>query len=289
MEIRNLTAVTDTQLHEAFLSAFSDYEIKIDMPFEKFKSITYAKDYLPKLSVGSFEGDELTGFILLGYRLINGVKTVYDIATGVTSGHRGTGVGSLLLKELLQRLKKSDISRFYLEVLENNTAAKHLYDKFGFTVCRRLACYEAERDAITLDTAANCSFDIGSDSAVLKKANPFYYNSYNLTWQNTVDTWSNSEAEHDLITLKDGGKLAAYGIIHRAGGSVLQFGLHPDHRDDKTADFLLKLLIERTDAEIIRFINLEEGCRLCSYLEDSGFKNHVNQFEMIYDFQLGNK
>jgi len=284
MKIKNLSDVTDAQLHEAFLNAFSDYEIKIDMPFEKFKSITYAKDYSPELSIGSFDDDELTGFILVGLRELDGSRTVYDIATGVTAGNRGRGIGSILLEKLLESLNDSGISKFYLEVLENNKPARQLYEKHGFKVNRRLACYELERTAIAVETGLNCGVESGSDAAAVRKANPFFYHSYNPSWQNTIETWHNSESEHEAVTLKDGGKLAAYGIIHKKGGSVLQFGVHPDHRGDSTAAELLRQLIECSEAEIIRFINVEEGCRLCGFLEESGFHNHVNQFEMIYDF-----
>lgn len=284
----NLTDVTDAQLHKAFLSAFSDYEIKIDMPFEKFKSITYAKDYNPELSIGSFDENELTGFILIGFRELDGRRAVYDIATGVTAGNRGRGIGSLLLDKLLESLKCRNISSFYLEVLENNESAKHLYEKYGFKVHRRLACYEIKRTEIAAGAGSNCKFDTGSDSAALRKANPFFYHSYNLTWQNTVKTWNNSKQEHELVTLKDGSKLVAYGIIHKTGGSVLQFGVHPDNRGDRSAATLLNRLVEHSEAETIRFINIEEGCWLCRFLEELGFRNSVNQFEMIYEFQKAN-
>ncbi|MBI9109346.1 MAG: GNAT family N-acetyltransferase [Spirochaetales bacterium] len=284
MKIKNLTDVTDEQLHKAFISAFSDYEIKIDMPFEKFRSITYAKDYNPELSLGSFDENELTGFILSGFRVLDGRPAVYDIATGVTAGNQGRGIGSLLIENLLESLKCRDISSFYLEVLENNEQARHLYEKYGFKVHRRLACYEIKRREIANGAGLNCKFETGSDSAALRKANPFFYHSYNPTWQNMVETWGNSKQEHEVVTLKDDGKLVSYGIIQKMNGSVLQFGVHPDYRGDGAAEVLLNRLIEHSEAETIRFINVEEGVWLCGFLEASGFKISVNQFEMIYEF-----
>ena len=50
----------------------------------------------------------------------------------VHEDYRNQGIGSALLKELLQDAKKEQVANITLEVKENNQSALHLYQKFGF-------------------------------------------------------------------------------------------------------------------------------------------------------------
>lgn len=52
----------------------------------------------------------------------------------VSPNARRAGVASALVTELQNEAKKRGIAKLFLEVNENNVAAKSLYDKFGFVV-----------------------------------------------------------------------------------------------------------------------------------------------------------
>ena len=54
----------------------------------------------------------------------------------VKKGYRGRGIGSLLLKKLIEIAKKSEFDVLGLEVNENNISAIRLYEKYGFKVVR---------------------------------------------------------------------------------------------------------------------------------------------------------
>jgi len=73
-QIRNLTGTPVEKIHKAFVDAFSDYEVKLDMPLEKLVEMMKTRDLNPAFSVGCFDGEKLVGFILTGYREINGQK-----------------------------------------------------------------------------------------------------------------------------------------------------------------------------------------------------------------------
>ncbi|MEZ0344108.1 MAG: ribosomal protein S18-alanine N-acetyltransferase [Caldimicrobium sp.] len=71
--------------------------------------------------------------ILMGYllgRVIMDEGELLRIA--VKKAFRNKGIGSLLLKGFLERLKKLGIKKIFLEVEENNKRAYNLYTKFGF-------------------------------------------------------------------------------------------------------------------------------------------------------------
>lgn len=64
---------------------------------------------------------------------------------GITSELRGQGAGSWFVKRLLEDARLRGETHMYLEVITQNEAAVHLYEKHGFTKIRRLLGFKAER------------------------------------------------------------------------------------------------------------------------------------------------
>lgn len=62
------------------------------------------------------------------------------------------GIGSLLLKEILNSLKRKNVKKVFLEVNENNKIAICFYKKFGFKeVFKRKKYYKNNDDAIIME------------------------------------------------------------------------------------------------------------------------------------------
>jgi len=51
---------------------------------------------------------------------------------GVLAGHRGRGIGRLLLQSTVERARESGLEKIELEVFASNTPAIGLYRSFGF-------------------------------------------------------------------------------------------------------------------------------------------------------------
>lgn len=51
---------------------------------------------------------------------------------GVCPAQRGKGIGSVLLQQAMETFKEQGGKELFLEVRASNTAAKALYEKFGF-------------------------------------------------------------------------------------------------------------------------------------------------------------
>jgi len=86
------------------------------------------------------EGLELVGFIHLAYGVSGRFETSSTIATihemYVKPRHRGRGIGTMLLKEGIKRLKEKGIKQIRLSVLSGNEKAVRFYEKHGFKVYR---------------------------------------------------------------------------------------------------------------------------------------------------------
>lgn len=76
----------------------------------------------------AMEGETLLGFCGLSQSFEQG-----DILNiGVCPKARGKGIGSALMQEAIQTFKAQGGKQLFLEVRASNTAAKALYEKFGF-------------------------------------------------------------------------------------------------------------------------------------------------------------
>ncbi len=97
MEFKTLRKVQLEKIHEAFVDAFSDYQVKMDLPFSKFHHMMNRRGFSPELSLGAFSDGKLVGFVLNGHRIYEGKKTVYDMGTGVVKSHRRQGITTRIL------------------------------------------------------------------------------------------------------------------------------------------------------------------------------------------------
>ena len=284
MEIKNLENTTDVQLYDAFISAFSNYEVKIDLSLERFRLITYAKDYDKALSIGCFDGDELLGFVITGRR----GDICYDIATGVTAGNQNRGIGGLLLNSLIDSCGSAGISEFYLEVLQNNKPAQSLYTKNGFEIGRSLCCYELERDSGFIPDADSAAEGVRIfEAEALPEAaaqNISAWQGFEPTWQNSSLTWKNSEAANMVLHAELGGRFAGYIIADRNKGNVLQLGTDPS-LTAADADACRRSLIDAFPVPKLYLINIEENSGLCRFYDrQPDIKATVKQYEMICRF-----
>ncbi|MCC8366000.1 GNAT family N-acetyltransferase [Xenorhabdus sp. PB61.4] len=87
------------------------------------------------LILGAYLNNELIGVI--GFQQNSNYKTLHKgIIWGfyVKPGYRGLKVGEKLMDNLITLLKKSNVKKLSLAVVEENVSAIHLYEKMGFKV-----------------------------------------------------------------------------------------------------------------------------------------------------------
>ena len=59
-------------------------------------------------------------------------KHTADIGIGVIKGYRGKGIGTKLMKETEERLKKNGVSKVTISVFAPNKEGRKFYEKLGF-------------------------------------------------------------------------------------------------------------------------------------------------------------
>lgn len=279
MELQNLCNTRIDMIHKAFIDAFSEYEVKIDMPLETLNEMLLTRDYDPLLSIGCFEDDRLVGFVLTGYRVIDNKKCCYDVATGVIREYQNKHIGSILLKELMNSIERNGIDQFQLEVLEKNIAARKLYEKNGFSITRRLRCYEKELLGISVK---KIPYDVSHDSSLLRSIDETEYVSFTPTWQNSIKAFYNNKDKYYVISFLDTDVIVGYGIIHKEKGAILQIGIKEAYREQGLEETLIDEMANGVSKHKVTLLNIEDKSYMQNKLEENGYSNFTNQYEMMY-------
>lgn len=95
--------------------------------------------------LGIFDDTTLMAFAL--YRCVADEAEIIHLVCD--KPHQGKGHANALLRELHQQLSADGIAQLFLEVRDNNTRAKHVYQQLGFsTVGRRPNYYGGRHDAL---------------------------------------------------------------------------------------------------------------------------------------------
>lgn len=279
LQIRTLAGTSAETIHEAFIDAFSEYEVPIDMPLEKLQEMMVTRDLNPDFSVGCFDGEKLVGFILTGYRENGKEKSCYDGGTGVIKAYQRKGIGEMMLKELLLLLKEKGVSRFVLEVLENNTPAINLYEKYGFAKTRKLHCFEIEKEK--LRTVPERGFGISVVNPATIVENEEKYSLFTPTWQNEIRSVLNVRKNYTLVSLSCTSRVLCYGYVHKTKGDIPQIGILEEWKNWGLEAHLINELAKHTESKNLIVLNVEENNYLAEVMQKLEFGNFVNQFEMI--------
>ena len=269
-----------SKIHQAFVEAFSDYQVKMDLPFSKFDNMIKRRGFIPELSIGAFDNEKLIGFVLNGARMWNGKFTAYDLGTGVIPDYRKKGITSEILKNVKDLCKENNIESYLLEVLQNNTGAVELYRKQGFQTTRDFDCYYLKKEDF-----------LSSISAEIKNVESLNINQweeiqnlwdYNPSWQNSIDSINvfPDKFSYSIVTVEN--KIIGYGVVDKVTGDVPQIAVSKEHRNKGIGKSIISDLFKHTEANKLSLINVDyRDDNFKSFLVNAGFVNYVSQYEMI--------
>ncbi len=137
-----LGIVDKEQIHRAFVEAFADYAMDASGTTEDRLLLRMRKNAVDYgLSPGLYDGDRLVGFTLIGIDAWGGRLSAYDAGTGIVPAFRNQGWARRMLGHALPPLRDRSVTRFVLEVLQENEPAIKAYKKSGFEIARELKCY----------------------------------------------------------------------------------------------------------------------------------------------------
>ncbi len=259
-------------LHQAFCHAFSNYKVEFNLTEEEFDIRLHQKlniDY--QLSAGTFDGDEMIGFILHSSNTYEGIPTAFNGGTGVIPGFRNQRTGEELYEFLLPKIAERSIARILLEVIDTNDQAIRLYEKIGFHFRRKFLCYKLEDPVFfstIKDTTTEGSIqDIDEDFADFE---PSFVDSKNQLLQ----------GKETVLLAKQENEVVGYVVFQPIFGRISQIAIARKHRKKGLGKTLMKGVLNRTNKKLTVINVPENEYGFQQFLSTCGFENQINQFEM---------
>lgn len=266
-------------LHKTFVNAFSDYQVKIDLPLWKFQNMLLRRGYNPQISMGAFESGELVGFVLNGLRNWNGRLTAYDVGTGVICKYRKQGITGNLIQNIKELLKEAEVKQYLLEVIQSNTAAFELYKKSGFEIIRKFKCFKLDKSSHIFDTKYKAEYIEKINPNDWARVTEFW--DFKPSWQNSVDSINAVDTLcYSIVRLDD--EIVGYGAIDKKTGDIAQLAVDKNYRRKGIAGSIISDLINCTESNKTSILNVDDQCMIMiKFLYALGFEDTVGQYEMM--------
>lgn len=275
MEFRTLEHTSDASICDTFNKAFANYFTKIHFTPEILAEKIITEDIKKNLSVGVFADNELIGFILHGIRLLKKEKTAYNAGTGVIPEYRGKHLTVRMYEYIKPFMLKEDITHCRLEVIDQNGAAVHSYEKTGFQKQRSLICFRMPGFHVPVPIPADIRPIHDPDWVLLQS-----FWDWQPTWQHTIPSYQNVAQTHRLDGLYLDGEPVGYVIFHAGKARLLQFAISPEHRRQGLASTLFKHILQIT-GKPLTVINVDGNDDISlNFLKSMGFEPFIVQFEM---------
>lgn len=139
------------KIEEMTLTDLENIKNILILDFDDFWTYNILKDELncenSNYVVAKTLNDEIVGFA--------GIKTVFNesdiMNIVVKKSFRNKGIGSLLLKKLIDVSTSLNVTSITLEVMEENFSAIHLYEKFGFEIIGIRKNYYKDKNGIVMN------------------------------------------------------------------------------------------------------------------------------------------
>ncbi len=274
---KTLDNISIEVVHKTFQEAFSDYQVKIELPLWKFQQMLLRRGYHPAISIGAFQDERLVGIVLNGLRQWKGKVTAYDLGTGVIAEFRRQGITSEMLLQVKSLLKTKLVEQYLLEVLKTNQSAIELYNKQGFELQREFSCYQLEKEKFIPKTSVKVKH---LERLELKELREFW--NFEPSWQNSESSIEAVPEAFEYVIAEYSSTVIAYGIIDKKTGDIPQIAVHKDNRRKGIGSCILSELVRSTDAQRVSVLNVEASDKnMNDFMVQSGFNYQVGQYEML--------
>lgn len=271
-DYKSLNNVSYNQIAQCFNLAFSDYYLPIQLTEEKLQSYLEISGVDKELSYGAFLNNEIVGFILNSCSIYNNCRAVFDIGTGVIPDHRGNKVFTNLFRFAEQELKKHQIEKYYLEVLQQNDKAISVYKKQAFTITREFSVLNAsDYDKGIIDPRVEYTEFNDFD---WNKVN--HCNCVNPSYEHSTNILKINSTCYSVAYRRENDKISAFCVFYKGNGSIIQLG----YSDINELKLIVKQLLSKFNNITVKNIDVIYS-DLLEMFYSIGFKEVAKQFEMV--------
>lgn len=263
------------QVYEAFCAGFSDYIIKMTIPWEHFFNSFFKREGNQlEYSYVALDGECPIGIIFSGLKIYEGTLTMRCGALCVAPEYRGLGISKALFELHRQVAVNCGCKQLFLEVIVGNDRAIKFYKKLGYVKVYDLQYY-------TLKNALEIT---GSGK----------YEIQELEWTQItdmtagIDTHTNWQNEPDYAKKVTGiknygiyqGELLAGVLTISSSGRIFFLYTKPDFRHQGIATSLLAHASRSLKRDTLQF-SFPNNAALEGFVKRIGFtRNDIAEYEM---------
>ncbi|MBL6446214.1 GNAT family N-acetyltransferase [Fulvivirga sp. 29W222] len=281
LRIRSLKPVDLTDMYITFLDSFSDYKVPFRLTKEQFvrKFVEKLKiDF--SLSAGAYVDNSLVGFVFTAVNYYEGKLTAYNGGTGVRPANRGKKLTIRMYDYLIPRFRERRIKQCVLEVLTENDRAIKAYRSIGFRETKYFRCFKFDSKYLKVKHP-----EIGLEIFEVKQPNWDMYERFADQAPSFLDSSlmiNDNLASETIVEAYYEGKCVGYAIYQPAFGRISQVGVAPEVRGKGVGSSLIKYIQDTSKQKILTVINIQrEAENTINFFQTLGFKNQLNQYEMI--------
>jgi len=277
MEFKTLADITIDELLSVFNHSFSDYVVPFHLTKEVLVSKIAAEKLDLSLSAGAFEDGKLVGFILQSEKIENGEKIIYNGGTGVIPESRGKGLVRKMYDFIIPVLKERNADTLLLEVIEGNQPAIRAYENLGFTIVRRLLCFNG-----------NIKQEKGNIEVSIRDLKNFQWNvlrsfwDIEPSWQGSVFVLDPMPENYVALGAYEGENLVGYIVYGPVSRKIYQFAVDKSYRNQGIGTKLFNAIREKNNGQTVALNNVDDSSESTGKFlsEKVGLNNWLSQFEM---------
>lgn len=252
-------------LHQAMVSAFSDYLVSMSPTLQQFAFMLRQRGYDPSLSQVAVKDGRPVAFWIIGSDP-KGSVGAYVIATGTTPEFRRHGLATQAFTHVRAALSKGRVAGLELEVIDKNTGARDLYERLGFELERTVTCFTVSHSPEASGSIQPAGAVIEVPFSELQNHGP-HMRDWPPSWQNEFDCLARVSDSLICLGIKEAGDLSGYGILIPLTETVAQIAVAPNQRRRGVGTRLLAALFRANGSRPMRIINADA--------DDRGFSSFV--------------
>jgi ribosomal protein S18 acetylase RimI-like enzyme len=270
LKIISAATVTLEELAAAFVAAFSGYFYPMPLTAEQLSRRVRFEHLDISRSLLAYDADRLVGMAMLGLRR----DVAWVGGFGITPEYRGRGRAQELMTALIEEARRCQARTLTLEVLRQNSAAIHLYERAGMTTARDLIIYERGADVAPTHSTAQLM-----EAPPVELLQHFHrLHGQPPAWQRELSALLVMEDVRGLY-LGERELPSAYALF-REGPNEKTYIVDLAAREQADADALCAGLTAHVGLRSLRIINEPESSIFCAALTAHGFVESERQHEM---------
>ncbi|UCE12540.1 MAG: GNAT family N-acetyltransferase [Candidatus Heimdallarchaeota archaeon] len=281
MIIQNLNSTSLSDITKCFNESFEDYIIQF----------TATEDYLRNrwkgagvdfgLSFGAFIDRKLVGFVIHGIDEWHGLKTAFNVGTGVIPKHRGKRIVKKFYETTIPILKDHGIEQCRLEVIQENLKAINAYKSVGFQEDRELISFsynlDHKKDETALDKHIQLKIRDNISNIDWNLLKTFW--DFDPSWENSNSSLMRNAESWEFLEMSNDNQMIGYAIFNPKTGYIAQFGTSKEEREKGYIKVLFQKLRSLSNQLVV--INVDKrAIQILNFLKTFGFKEFVKQYEM---------